>query len=76
MPVRAKFQCSSVTRHADGGTQVMMHPVYSGSEENRAFNDATPSGELRIHIAKGKPAAELFTPGAAYFLDFTPAPQA
>lgn len=69
--VRAKFTCASVTHHGNDGTSVTMFPVVSGSEENKAFNDATPGGELRLHIAKGKPAADLFVQGGEYYLDIT-----
>lgn len=71
--VRAKFHCASVAKLSDGGTHVQMHPVYSGCAENKAFNDATPGGDLRLHIAKDKPAAELFEAGKDYFIDITQA---
>lgn len=71
MPVRAKCVCNAITVHEDGGRSVYMHPVHSGSDENKAFNDATPGGEIRLHIAKDKPAAEQFERGREYFVDFT-----
>lgn len=71
--VRAKFVCHAITKNDDGSTGVGMHPVHTGCEENKAFNDATPGGSLFLHIAKGKPAADLFAQGQEYYLDFTPA---
>ena len=71
--VRAKFQISYVQNNGDGSINVNMHPVYSGSEENKAFNDATPGGQLQIHIAKDKPAQKFFEAGKSYYIDFSKA---
>jgi len=73
MTVRAKFTVGSVTRYADGCTGITAYPVYAGSPENEAFFNATPSGKLELHIARGKPAADLFVPGAVIYVDITPA---
>lgn len=73
MPVRAKFICESVTKYTDGGKHVALRACYNNAPENKAFNDATPSGEIKITISKGKPAADLFEPGREFFVDFTPA---
>ena len=66
--VRAKFQC--VMREANGG--VKLRAVYSDDpeHENKKFWDATPSGELEMHITNND-AAEFFELGAEYYLDFT-----
>ncbi|MEI6487336.1 MAG: hypothetical protein WCP52_00165 [Bacteroidota bacterium] len=69
--VRAKFVVSHIINHADGSINVNAHPVHSGSEENKSFNDYTPSGKLELHISKGKEAQKLFEPGKEYYLDFT-----
>lgn len=77
---RAKFRCLSITRDYSGATEVKLAPVYPGSpaatpaefEENRQFWGATPSGEVRMRLSEGSTAAEAFTPGAFYWLDFTP----
>lgn len=69
--VRAKFTCTHKSS-ATGIAQVSMMPVYSGSEENKAFFDATPSGSVSMGILRPE-AAEFFEVGKSYYLDFTPA---
>ena len=69
--VRAKFIISHIQKNDDGSINVNAHPVTSGSEENKAFNDYTPGGSLQLHIAPGKPAQEQFIDGREYYLDFT-----
>lgn len=85
--VRCKFRVLSVTEHfshfesPDGkldskvvtSTEVRLVPVqHKGSDENRSFWQATPSGELRMTITN--PAAAMrFEVGRTYYLDFTPA---
>ena len=79
MPVRAKFTVSKVAkvRTMSGpppgfGYEVTMHPVTSGSEEDKTFWQATPSGQLQMFVLN--PAAgEQFEPGDTYYLDFTKA---
>jgi hypothetical protein len=73
MAVRAKFVVSHIDKHESGDITVNAHPVHSGSEENKQFNDYTPGGSLSLHIAAGKPAQEEFETGKEYYLDFTPA---
>lgn len=71
--VRAKFRCNSVTDFGDrNGRLVKLSPVTSGSEENKGFWNATPSGTLEMHI-NNEHAAEQFIAGKSYYLDFTPA---
>jgi hypothetical protein len=69
--VRAKFVISHIHKNDDGSISVNAHPVHSGSEENKAFNDATPGGSLQLHIAADKPAQKYFIEGKEYHLDFT-----
>lgn len=66
--VRAKMHCTA------GGNEVRMQAVYSQTGENADFADATPSGDLRMMISPGRPAAEFFQPGKTYYVDFTEAP--
>ena len=73
--VRAKFAVQSVTETLYG-TSVELSAVYSTSGENADFTDATPSGQLKIQISKGRPAAEVFKVGKAFYLDFTEVPPA
>ncbi len=73
--VRAKMT-ASVTTFEDGSTQVNMQTVVSGSEENKAFNDATPNGSVMLGIAAGKEAGKFFENGKSYYVDFTSAEEA
>ena len=73
----AKFEVSGVTTHGSNGhvsenyRTIKMYAVYGdGSEENRSFAAATPSGT--IEFALTNPAAsELFKPGERYYVEFT-----
>ena len=75
--VRAKFTCNAKIP-AHGRTTVFFNAVYSNSdgsraEENKAFSDATPSGQISISITNDKPALDAFEIGKSYYVDFTPA---
>lgn len=75
--VRAKFFCQSVTKykHGWGGDQPPFHYNYrfqavsSGSEENKKFFAATPSGQVELSALRD----DLFEVGKEYYLDFSPA---
>ena len=69
--MRAKYACTHVTDYP-GQEEAHLRAVYAdGAEENNAFNQATPDGELRIMI--DNPAAfGFFVPGDEYYLDITP----
>ena len=76
MAVRAKFTVTKVAKVKYGasglGYEVTMQPVTSGSDEDKAFWQATPSGQLQMMVLN--PAAgEQFEPGDTYYLDFTKA---
>lgn len=73
MTVRAKFHVNSITQHDGGFIEIKASPVMSGSEENKAFWAATPSGQLVLGIKSTMPAAQSFEVGRDYYLDFTPA---
>lgn len=70
--VRAKFVCNSVTKskHWDGSSRFLytahLNPVTSGTDENKKFFAATPSG----HIELGAFLPEAFEPGKSYYVDF------
>lgn len=68
--VKAKFMCNSTEKHAYGGTTANLTAVHSEKGENADFANATPSGELKINIDKGVPAADFFEPGKSYYLFF------
>lgn len=78
MSVRAKFVCQSVTRtqhwdKAKGEVQIIrLSPVTSGSEENKAFYDATPGGNIELATLNTQ-AGNYFELGKEYYLDFTKA---
>ncbi len=76
---RAKFSVLSVTRSANyhrGSTgdlfTVKLNPVCDGSEENRAFYDATPAGSIELSVINPVTAAP-FEIGREFYVDFTPA---
>lgn len=71
--VRCKFICQSVTKSKVWNEEryifsAKFTPVtYDGSDENKQFFDATPSGELVLNCY----CEDFFTPGKAYYLDLT-----
>lgn len=72
MKVRAKFKVTRTEHYEGGMSAVSLTPVTSGSEENKQFFKATPSGEIVLRTVN-EHAAEQFTPGAEFYVDFTPA---
>ncbi len=74
--VRSKFIVTSKIPSYGGQTVVGLSAVYSSdpASENKAFTDATPSGQINIVIAAGKPALEAFPLGQHFYVDFTPVP--
>lgn len=79
MSVRAKFKVHNATPFHDAtgkpsGFKVAMSPVCDSNpeSENAKFYQATPWGEIVLGTVN--PAvAEQFTPGAEFYVDFTPA---
>ena len=73
---RAKFRLIAVITD-DGSMNVTGHPVANGSEENKTFNDATPGGNIHLHIAKDKEAQANFPVGEYkdFYLDIIPCEQ-
>ena len=72
MSVRAKFKVQSVTESEGGLKTATLQPVVSGSPENAEFFKWTPSGSITLGTIN--PAvAEQFTPGTAFYVDFTKA---
>jgi hypothetical protein len=73
--VRCKFKCVSVTKQTPWNAKpgflytADFQPVTSGSEENKEFYDATPSGSLKLATYK----EDHFQPGVEYYIDITPA---
>lgn len=65
--VRAKFVCAFKDENQK---TVYLHPVYSGSEENKQFFSATPGGQITLNIVNDA-ALSQFTQGKEYYIDFT-----
>ena len=69
MIVRCKFVCSYKDEKSG---RVSLSPVYSGSDENKAFFEATPSGEIHFNTVNAV-AFNSFAVGCEYYIDFAPA---
>lgn len=74
MATRCKFECVSVTKRKGWGGSPFLHDaeflaVTDGSEDNKAFWEATPSGKLNVATVK----PDVFEVGKFYYLDITPA---
>lgn len=78
MTTRLKVTCyeTTKTKHWDatkgfiGG--VKLSPVVTGSDENNAFFEATPSGQIQFGTINEAVLAE-FEPGKSYYVDISPA---
>ena len=82
---RAKFQCANKEIVTDSGwdyqekqsttkqvANITLYPVVSGSTENEEFFKSTPNGEITLRILN-LPAAEVFSIGKEYYVDFSAA---
>ncbi len=74
---RAKFRCVGVTKRPSWrGAGIPFtydaefQAVTEGSDENKRFFAATPSGNIKISTL----AVDAFEPGEEYYVDFVPAP--
>ncbi len=65
MAVRAKFHCNFKNDNT-----IFLCPVYTGSDENKAFFAATPGGQITLNVLNPA-AAEQFVQGKEYYVDFT-----
>jgi hypothetical protein len=82
MSVRAKFVVNSITRQKHWSSErggeiqtIRLSPVTSGSDENKGFYAATPSGLIELGTVNAD-AVKEFELGAEIYVDFTPvAPQ-
>jgi len=78
MNTRAKFSCKDIksvgiaSSDARTNYEIILEPVYSGSEENREFFEYTPSGQIRLGVVSPTPAGQ-FQVGHDYYVDFTDA---
>lgn len=71
MVIKAKFRCDSVMKFVNGET-VELHPVVSGSDENKEWSKYTPTGTVSMTITT-EGAVNSFVPGKEYYLEFTEA---
>jgi hypothetical protein len=74
MSVKAKFICNTISKSKfnkqdEGTATVTLHPVSSGSEENKEFWKYTPSGKVEMMI-KNEAAEKYFEVGQEYYLTF------
>lgn len=72
--IRCKFKCTEVTKREGWGGSPFLYsaaftPVTSGSDENKKFWEATPSGLLSVGTVK----ESAFEVGKEYYLDITAA---
>jgi hypothetical protein len=72
--VRAKFRVNAVQRNSPASETVYLHPVYSGSDENKGFWEATPSGSIMMTI-NNPGGIGFFQDGKEYYIDFRAADQ-
>jgi hypothetical protein len=73
--VRAKFVVYSKTETGsptDPQVSIKLHPVCSGSEENKQFYKWTPGGCIDLSTVN-KAASDALILGREYYIDFTPA---
>ena len=76
MSVRAKLRVNFVQSDNNGAAQtIFMSPVYTGSDENKAFFAATPGGQIILSVVN-KAAADQLVQGKEFYVDFTEAPAA
>lgn len=75
MSIRCKFRCQSVTKRTRWNKpeeflyDAKFNAVTDGSEENKKFFDATPSGTFEVSSI----LPDAFVPGKEYYLDIIPA---
>jgi hypothetical protein len=75
MSVRAKFRVGGIRRFIMGGKEVQsveLHPVTGGTDENKTFFAATPSGKIELGCVNLE-AASQFELEKEYYVDFCPA---
>ena len=71
--MRAKFRCNMVEDYGEHQKTAHLSPVMDdGIEENKRFNQATPSGELKI-VVTNPATMNYLKVGKSYYLDFSEA---
>jgi len=69
---RLKVRCVERGEIDGGGGKVVLSPVTSGSEENKAFFKWTPGGRFEFNSIN-QAAVDQFAVGQEYFIDISPA---
>lgn len=74
MSVLAKFTVNSVNKRKGWGENpwvydINLNPVTSGSEENKQFYAATPSGNITLSTVNESVASEM-EPGKNFYVTF------
>ena len=77
--VRAKMRCTRTSSDFYGTPPkeqktVHLQPIYDPAGINKAWCDATPSGQLELMITNPD-AYKQFVGGALYYVDISPAPE-
>lgn len=69
MTVRAKFFVTQKEHHGNSDL-IRLSAVVSGSDENKQFFYATPSGSVEMYTVNPE-AGEQFNVGDEFYIDFT-----
>lgn len=72
MTVRAKFKVTQITESEGGLKTAVLAAVHGGSPENTEFFKWTPNASISLSTMNPA-AAEQFTPGKQFYVDFTAA---
>lgn len=73
MTVRLKVKCVKRAEIEGGCGEVVLAPVTSGSEENKAFYKWTPGGRFEFSSIN-QAAVDQFAIGGEYYVDITAVP--
>ena len=68
--MRAKFYCDLIEEVGHGVEVSLSAVTDDGTPENKSFNTATPSGDLKMWI-DNPDAVDFFEVGKTYYLDFS-----
>lgn len=75
-PTRCKMKLTSISESYSNGRSVKFVPVSSGSEENKKFYAATPSGSIEFTVSESAAkslALDVSALGSEFYVDITPA---
>jgi hypothetical protein len=75
-PTRCKMRLTSISEAYSNGKTVKFVPVSSGSEENKRFYAATPSGSIEFTVspdAAKNLGLDVAAIGSEFYVDITPA---